>query len=594
MMMCRNRSPRHWLLIVALVLAAGCPKNQPAPPAAKPSAPPPARIEAGPEFEARIEALTNSDDFAGAIALVADFIHHLPAGPERDKNAAYANELLADLYVNARARAVAVDAGAKRGAILVTRDCDPRLDAYRCPPAGTDAFFNVIKHAGRKVEFRVPAQFVSFFRYDLVIVDACSPLADRKELEALQWYVFAGGRVLALADVDCKDHALAINRLLTPMGLTFAPASPSSIPEMTVASAHPLLAGITRLNVARAAAVSSAGPKPLAPILARPDGKVIMAETGYGLGRVAAWGNPDVVADPLFAPVLANLIRALPGQDKITAVTPEDLAAKVAPALAEGKERDAIVAINEFITAAEKSEDSAAALALGREQLAAIFTHARGEARARSPEVPPGAVLYLADCDPRRDPDFCGLAGSADEIKPFFSAFESAGRTLAIGIPNDWRDLFLYDLIIVDACSAVADRDYYLDLRWFIFAGGRTLVLGDQYCQKQGSSSASRANRLLDPIGLAFTNEDPRDLNLIAVTGTHPYLAGVRSIDAFRVTPVRISNSKDKTILTLIARPDGQPLLVLRPYGLGQVLAWGSTDIIAEQTFTPIVANLIK
>jgi hypothetical protein len=591
----RKIKPRPCRLALAmLILLAGCPKNI-TPPPPKPSAPPAAaRIEPGPDFEARVEAKAAEDDFAGAIALVADFIHQLPPGPERAKDAAYANELLVDLFIRARARAIAVDADAKPGAILVTRDCDPRLDPTRCPPSGPEGpFFDRIKQAGRKVEFRLPASFVEFFRYDLVIVDACSDLADRPYFEALQWYLFAGGRVLALCDAGCKDRPLAINRLLAPLGLTASPEPPAA-PEMAVSSAHPLLAGVTRLRVGRAASLRASGREPLAPVLARGDGKVIMAETAYGLGRLVAWGNPDVVGDPLFAPVLANLIQTLPGQAKMNQLSPQDLEAKTGDAIAAGRYPEAIAAVADFMAAAAQADAAGEAQALGREQLAGIFRRVRDQARAGSPEVAPGSVLYLADCDPRRDANLCGEAGSLEEIKPFFAAFEAAGRPLFIGVPAEWQDLFLYDLIIVDACGSVAERDYYPDLHWYIFAGGKALILGDYYCKADGEPSALRANRLLAPIGLAFTPSDPRDLNLIPVTGTHPYLAGVRSIDAFRVTPLRLLDPKDKTALTLISRPDGQPLLVLHPHGLGQALAWGSTGIIAEPTFLPVMANLLS
>jgi len=150
-----------------------------------------------------------------------------------------------------------------------------------------------------------------------------------------------------------------------------------------------------------------------------------------------------------------------------------------------------------------------------------------------------GRLLYTSDCDPRQDSRHCRLADSSEELAGFFTTVADFGR-LEFRLAQNVT-LGDYAAVIFDTCLS---RGGSLQLNAYLEHGGRALILGDNFCVSAGVPSAQVASVFLRGSGLDFTASDPGR----AVTYEVPaelrtgLLAGVDSLDIFRVAPQRIEH----------------------------------------------------
>jgi len=101
-----------------------------------------------------------------------------------------------------------------------------------------------------------------------------------------------------------------------------------------------------------------------------------------------------------------------------------------------------------------------------------------------------------------------------------------------------------FDVVIADFCSVPDDAERAI-LAAHVMAGGRALVLGDNFCWSSAinRTSAASANLLLRDFGIAFTTEETpsREPLVIASGDQRDLLAGVSLLNVFRVTPQSVS-----------------------------------------------------
>jgi hypothetical protein len=157
-----------------------------------------------------------------------------------------------------------------------------------------------------------------------------------------------------------------------------------------------------------------------------------------------------------------------------------------------------------------------------------------------APAARTGRLLYTSNCDPRKDSRYCQVADSLSELVGFFNTVAEFGSlefrsALAVTLTD-------YSAVIFDSCAGeegTRQLDAYLE------AGGRALVLGDNFCFSNGRASAQSANALLRGSGLDFTSNDPgwSDAYEVPVEQRAGLLEGVESLDIFRVAPQQIQHS---------------------------------------------------
>src|SRR6185295_1452127 len=131
-------------------------------------------------------------------------------------------------------------------------------------------------------------------------------------------------------------------------------------------------------------------------------------------------------------------------------------------------------------------------------------------------------------------------ADSLEELAGFFAAVADFGSlefrsALAVTLTD-------YAAVIFDSCQG---EDGTRQLDAYLEAGGRALVLGDNFCFSNGHPSAQTANALLRGSGLGFTSGDPAWADTYDVPAEQRVglLEGVESLDVFRVAPQRIQHS---------------------------------------------------
>jgi hypothetical protein len=164
-----------------------------------------------------------------------------------------------------------------------------------------------------------------------------------------------------------------------------------------------------------------------------------------------------------------------------------------------------------------------------------------------SPVERRGRFLYTSGCDPRQDADYCG-AESFVEVKPFLDAVGLVG-TIEFR-PAGAVQVGDYAGIIVDACEPNAwDAAPLVE---YLNAGGRLLILGDNFCWSSGGTSASIANGLLElaSIGIRFSDLDPAEPRFHEVSVATGLLQGVESMRVFRYTPQSIESGIDAVLVT--------------------------------------------
>lgn len=141
-----------------------------------------------------------------------------------------------------------------------------------------------------------------------------------------------------------------------------------------------------------------------------------------------------------------------------------------------------------------------------------------------APGEGPLAILWIADCDPRTDPQGC-LAGN---VQPFFDMVAGVG-TIEFR-PLEVVDPSAYDLIVADFCEAV-DGDAIATL---LAEGHGVMALGDPFCVQAGSTGAARANATLAHFGTRFVDDELYNHAFtVPADAQAGLLAGVPSLDAW-------------------------------------------------------------
>jgi hypothetical protein len=169
-----------------------------------------------------------------------------------------------------------------------------------------------------------------------------------------------------------------------------------------------------------------------------------------------------------------------------------------------------------------------------------------------------GRLLYTSTCDPRKDSRYCQVADSPAELAGFFNTVAEFGSLeFRSALTATLAD---YAAVIFDSCQG---EDGIRQLDAYLEAGGRALILGDNFCFSNGRASAQAANTLLRGSGLDFTAGDPgwADTYDVAPQLRTGLLEGVESLDIFRVAPQQIQHSFAPVVQTktgvLMARLGG-------------------------------------
>ena len=145
-----------------------------------------------------------------------------------------------------------------------------------------------------------------------------------------------------------------------------------------------------------------------------------------------------------------------------------------------------------------------------------------------APGQAPLTILWIADCDPRADPEGC----QAGDVQPFFDLIDGLGSTVEFATPEviDPSD---YDVVVADFCEPV-DGPVIATL---LADGEGVLALGDRSCSTPTGTSAKLANDVIAHYGVRFgspTLDDPRFLvNPEVQSGL---LEGITSIVASHVS----------------------------------------------------------
>jgi len=91
-------------------------------------------------------------------------------------------------------------------------------------------------------------------------------------------------------------------------------------------------------------------------------------------------------------------------------------------------------------------------------------------------------------------------------------------------------DPLAYDAIVADFCGPVSTEQVGLMLG----DGARVLVLGDEWCVRDGQTSAALANEILEPLGARFNGELLYNHNfMVSDAKQTALLEGVSTIDAW-------------------------------------------------------------
>jgi len=165
------------------------------------------------------------------------------------------------------------------------------------------------------------------------------------------------------------------------------------------------------------------------------------------------------------------------------------------------------------------------------------FVTRLAEGRAASGQI---RVLYTTKSNLRDDPNPQNQAW----YQPFLAMISQIGtvefRRASQAPPGS------FDVVIADFCAVPEDAERAI-LTTHVLAGGRVLVLGDNFCwsSQVNRTSAESANLMLRDLGIVFTTEEITERNPLAIAPAEQQdvLAGVSLLNVFRVTPQSASGS---------------------------------------------------
>ncbi len=162
------------------------------------------------------------------------------------------------------------------------------------------------------------------------------------------------------------------------------------------------------------------------------------------------------------------------------------------------------------------------------------------------PTIIPGIkILWLDDCDPRTDPEFCHLSMYSKPIYPpildqFYGVIAALNANLSYKLPSSEDELDDYDVVIADFCGPAASSSMIHMLKSYINSGGSVIVMGDEFCQGVGPidgkwvSSGQAASLLTKTWGISFTIDDDVAVQYAQPSETHSALKYVNELFAYR------------------------------------------------------------
>lgn len=152
----------------------------------------------------------------------------------------------------------------------------------------------------------------------------------------------------------------------------------------------------------------------------------------------------------------------------------------------------------------------------------------------------PTNILWIDDCDPRSDPDFCHDSKDLKIFDQFYGTITGLGGTLSYSIPTSEDSFAAYDVVVANFCSAAIHEHEIALLVNYVTSGGSVIALGDNFCTGVGPvngewlNSAQAASIFTRNWGVSITSDD--DLSLIWANPVlmHPLTQNMKSIYAFR------------------------------------------------------------
>ncbi|MEK9505689.1 Ig-like domain-containing protein [Gaopeijia maritima] len=152
-------------------------------------------------------------------------------------------------------------------------------------------------------------------------------------------------------------------------------------------------------------------------------------------------------------------------------------------------------------------------------------------------------MLFTRGCDPRVDSKHCYLVSDLETLDPFYDVVDEFG-TLEYRDPLAVTDFTDYDVIFAPHCAPFvgdqSDRaEVHEKLEAAVRAGVRVFVSGESACSYGGVDTTVLANEFLEPLGVRFTDLDPRvPEEPVPEERRVGFLEGVSTFTPWRMAPL--------------------------------------------------------